>query len=143
MKCKLFIDKTTDERVEIYAQSLSQEVVAIKSYAESYETEIIGFVDEEAVKLSLNEIYCFTVEESKVFAHTKDKKYRLRRRLYQVEEMLSEDFIKVNQSCIGCVSKVARFEAPLSGALNIVFKNGHIDFVSRRNMKAVKERFLK
>ncbi len=144
MKCKLFIDKEiSEERVEIYARELTKEVGEIKAFSENYETSIVGFAHEEAVKLSLSEIYCFTVEDSRVFAYTKDKKYRLRLRLYQVEEMLTEDFMKFNQSCIGAASKVERFEAPLSGALNIIFKNGHKDFVSRRNLKSVKERFLK
>ena len=144
MKCKLFIDKDTpQERVEIYAREITREVEEIKSFSESFETSIVGYTDENTVKLSLAEIYCFTVEDSKVFALTKEKKYRLKLRLYQIEAMLTEDFLKLNQSCIGASSKILRFEVPFSGALNVVFKNGHRDYVSRRNLKAVKERFLK
>ncbi len=144
MKCRLFIDSgCEDERVEIHARELTREIEEIKSFCESFDTSIVGYIDENAVKLSITEIYCFTVENTKVFAHTKDKKYRLRQRLYQLESQLPEDFIKFNQSCIGAKSKVLRFEAPLSGVLNVVFKNGHRDYVSRRNLKAVKERLLK
>ena len=58
----------------------------------------------------------------------------------QLEEMLDDSFVKINQSCIANIKKIDRFKATVGGSLTVIFKNGHIDYVSRRNLKNVKER---
>jgi len=58
-----------------------------------------------------------------------------------LEEKLSSDFIKINQSCIVNIKKIEKFSASIYGTLNIKLKNGYSDYVSRRNMKKIKERF--
>ena len=49
-------------------------------------------------------------------------------------------FIKINQSCLANKTKIKRFETTIGGALKVVFKNGYIDFISRRELKNVKNR---
>ena len=61
-------------------------------------------------------------------------------RLYQLEELLDASFVKINQSSIVNVKKIERFEASIGGALLVILQNGHRDYVSRRQVKAVKER---
>ena len=75
-----------------------------------------------------------------IYALTKDEKYKLKQRLYVLEEMLNRDFIKINQSCIVNVKKIQRFDASFSGAMSVVLKNGYKDYISRRQLKNVKER---
>ena len=50
------------------------------------------------------------------------------------------DFVKLNQSCIVNIKKIECFDASLGGALKVTLKNGYRDYVSRRQLKAVKER---
>ena len=38
------------------------------------------------------------------------------------------------------IDKIKRFDASLSGFLLVTLKNGYSDYVSRRNLKNVKER---
>ena len=57
-----------------------------------------------------------------------------------IEEMLDESFVKINQSCLGNVKKIARFDASIGGSLMVTFRNAHRDYVSRRQLKTVKER---
>ena len=54
--------------------------------------------------------------------------------------MMSEDFLKINQSCIVSIDRIERFDVTPGGALTVIMKNGYKDYVSRRQMKAVKER---
>ena len=53
---------------------------------------------------------------------------------------VTDNFIKINKSCIANLKKIKRFDASFGGAMQVTFKNGHTDFVSRRNLKNVKER---
>ena len=51
-----------------------------------------------------------------------------------------QSFIKLNQSCIANKNKIKKFESTIGGALKVIFKNGYIDYISRRELKNVKER---
>lgn len=141
MKLNIFIDKEREEEVIIYAHEKNSIVESIEQLVLEKEIELIGYREDLAVKTDLAEIYCFTVENGKVFAYTEKDRLLIKQRLYRLEEILPDNFIKLNQSCIANIKKIKSFEAAFSGSLRVVFKNGHTDFVSRRNIKNVKERF--
>ncbi len=140
MKLQIVINPNRDEEIIIYAHEKSSLVCEIEELVKSYSVDLIGYTENETVKLNLNNIYCFFTEDNKVFALTENEKYRLKSRLYQIEESLSDNFVRINQSCIANIKKIDRFKATVGGSLTVVFKNGYVDFVSRRNLKNVKER---
>ena len=140
MKCELHIDKNTDEKVLIYAHEQNKAVEEIKSFVENQDIELVGYKDGEIEKLNPNKVNCFIIENSKIYAITDDDKYHVKLRLYNLEEMLGESFIKINQSCIANIRKIKKFDSSISGTLSVVFNNGYIDYVSRRNIKSIKER---
>lgn len=140
MKFRFFIDKSREEEVIVYAHEKTKLVEGIEKLVTENNFELIGYADREAVKLDLADVYCFTVENNKIYAVCENEKYLLKLRLYQIEEKLSENFIKINQSCIANIRKIRKFDASFSGTLTVIFKNGYKDFVSRRNVKNVKER---
>ena len=141
MKCKVFIDKNHEEEVVIYSHQRNSLVEQIESLVNSQELEITGYKEQETVKLDLSEVFCFICEENKIFALTEKERYKIKLRLYQLEEKLPRNFVKLNQSCIGNVKKIQRFKASFGGSLSVEFKNGYKDYVSRRQLKIVKERF--
>ncbi len=140
MKFNLFIDKDREEEVLVYAHSESKLTDSIKQLCDADGFELIGTKERESIKLNLNEVNCFISEDNRVYALIKDEKLQIKYRLYQLEEKLPKGFVKINQSCIGNIKKIDRFEASFSGALNVYFKNGYNDYVSRRCLKTVKER---
>ena len=140
MKLQIVINHNRDEEIVIYAHKKSPLVSEIEELVKSYSVDLIGYTENETVKLSLNDIYCFFTEDNKVYALTENGKYRLKSRLYQIEEGLSDNFVRINQSCIANIKKIDHFKATVGGSLTVVFKNGYIDYVSRRNLKNVKER---
>ena len=140
MKFEIFIDKECEERVIVYAHEKTKLTDAIQQLVTETDA-LVGNNGKQYVKLSFADIYCFTVEENKVFALTESERLQLKSRLYNLEEIMPESFIKINQSCIIDINKVERFDASVSGTLLVRLKNGYSDYVSRRNLKKVKERF--
>lgn len=140
MKFKLFIDKNHEEEVIIYAHEKSDLIKEIENLVCENNFDIIGFLDKEGVKLNLNEIYCFIVESNKIYALCEKEKFLVKTRLYKLEESLPENFVKINQSCIANIRKIKKFDASISGTLTVTFKNNYIDYVSRRNVRKIKER---
>ena len=140
MKLRIVIDPNRDEEIVINAHEKSHLVCEIEELVKNHSVDLIGYTENETVKLDLNDVYCFYTEDNKVFALMENEKYRLKSRLYQLEENLSDNFVKINQSCIANIKKIDRFKVTVGGSLTVVFKNGYVDFVSRRNLKNVKER---
>ena len=140
MKLRIVIDPNRDEEIVINAREKSHLVCEIEELVKNYSVDLIGYTENETIKLDLNDVYCFYTEDNKVFALMENEKYRLKSRLYQIEENLSDNFVKINQSCIANIKKIDRFKVTVGGSLTVVFKNGYVDFVSRRNLKNVKER---
>lgn len=140
MKLKIFISKTRDEEILIYAHEKTALIESIEQLVLQDNFELIGYIDREAVKLNLAEICRFTVEDNKVFAETLSEQYRLKYRLWQLEEKLPDGYVKINQSCIANIRMIDRFDTSISGSMLVKFKNGSTDYISRRQLKTVKER---
>lgn len=140
MKCTVILDKTREEEIVIYAHQKNEMIFEIERMAQEKPLQLTGFLNEEIVRLELQDIYCFTVEGGRLYAIGENEKYLIKARLYNIEEILDKNFIKINQSSIANVKKIQKFDASISGTLKVIFKNGHTDYVSRRNIKNVKER---
>ncbi len=139
MKCIITIDKEHEEEVLIFAHEKTKLIEDILNLINN-ENVFTGYSNGEIYRLNLSEIICFIVEDNKVYALTDKDKLHIKHRLYQVEEKLSDDFVKINQSCIANIKKIKKFDTSVSGMLTVTFKNGYRDYVSRRNLKSVKER---
>lgn len=140
MKCEVIIDPQCEERVVIYAKQNNPIVEEIKRIADRTGNGIFGYVGSEIVRLDPAQIQYVSVMGNKVYAVLADQKYILKDRLYVLEEMLPDCFVKINQSCLANIGWMERFDTSISGSLKIRFKNGDTDYVSRRQLKAVKER---
>ena len=141
MRCSTYIDKNRDEEVIIYAHEKNQIVLDIENIVKSSSVELKGFINDEIVIINPVNVSCFISEDNKVYALVDDKKYQIRYRLYQLEEMeINKNFIKINQSCYANIKRIKKFESTFTGALKVIFSNGYVDYISRRELKNVKER---
>ncbi|MBP3495394.1 MAG: LytTR family transcriptional regulator [Clostridia bacterium] len=140
MKCTTIIDNAKDEEVIIYAHEVNNLVKEIELLIESNLLEFVGYKNNTIIKLMPSDIYSFTVENNKIFAITANESFQIKRRLYEIEQMLDNNFVKINQSCIVNIKKIEKFEVSFGGALLVLLKNGYKDYVSRRQLKIVKER---
>ena len=140
MKCYTYIEEVAEEKVLIYAKERTKLIDEIESLVESVNVDLTGIFNDEIIKIDINDVSCFISENNKVFALINDKKYQIKQRLYQIEEMNLEKFIKINQSCLANKKKIKKFESTIGGSLKVVFKNGYVDYISRREVKNVKQR---
>lgn len=141
MKCTVVIDPAREEEICIYAHERTPLVEELERLATEEKDPLIGYDrDHIAVPLNPADVCCFTVHGGTVTAHTDDRNFTVKQRLYQLEAVLPATFVKINQSCIANIRKIRKFDASLSGTLLVAFTCGYTDYVSRRNLKTVKER---
>lgn len=141
---KLVIDKEQEEQIvaTVHCRSaLTDEIEALVAGAERTE-ELTGYTGEDTVILKIGEIECICVEDGKTFAVYADGvKYQLRGRLYEAEARLGAGFVRVNKSALANWKKIRRFKASIAGAVDVEFKSGHVEYVSRRCFAELKRRY--
>jgi len=140
MKYKIIINKDQKEDIIISSREHSELLERIESLLSEEREELFGYRENEAFLLDRKDIYCFYTEGGKVFAECGDGKRLIKERLYRLEELYSEDFVRINQSCLVNVSRIKRFSSSFGGSLLVELKNGYRDYVSRRQLRTVKER---
>ena len=140
MKFTLIVDPSRDEEVIVYCHSESAITERVRELVEDRRMGITAQGNGGIVMLSLDEVYAFTVEDGHVSAITDRERLRVRERIYQLEETVGEDFVKINQSTLANLRHVERFEVTIGGSLAVVFRNGYRDYVSRRQLRTVKEK---
>ena len=101
---------------------------------------INGYLDKDIVPLKLEKISRFYSEDDKCYASVDSKTYQIRKRLYQIEEILPSYFIRINKSSIININFIKRFNTSWTANVFVELKDGVKDYISRRQLKNVKER---
>lgn len=73
---------------------------------------------------------------------TRNRHFRLKHRLYELEAMLPSSFIRINKSALANQDRLERFTVAFHGAVDAVFQCGYTEYVSRRCFAQIKRRYL-
>ena len=144
MKFTLIIDKDKDEEVVATVHSRNALVDEIEALLLKHtgSDRIQGYTEDDIKMLTVSEIECVTVLDGKTYAiDSKNRRYRLKLRLYELEQMLPTSFIRINKSTLANENRLDRFAVTYSGGVDAVFKCGYREYVSRRCFAQIKRRF--
>ena len=144
MKFTLILDKVRDEEVIIYAHSASELTTKIEKIVmeDSGEGGLYVCNEEEIKRIDLADIECITIIDRKVYVICEDgKKYRMNKKLCDIEPDLPSYFIRINKSSIANENKIKSYKTAFSGAIDAIFKCGYKEYVSRRCFANIKRRY--
>lgn len=144
MKFKLIIDKEKDEEVVATVHqrtALTDELEALVLQHAGAD-RIPGYTEDDMKMLKFSDIECITVLDAKTYAiDSRNRRYRLKQRLYELEALLPSSFIRINKSTLANENRLERFAVTYSGGVDAVFKCGCTEYVSRRCFAQIKRRF--
>ena len=139
MKYKLIIAPSQEESIVITAHHKNEKISQIeKIIMEKNNYKIMGYSSNEIVPINLDEVYAFFTNNGKVYVSLKDKEYLIKERIYQLEELLNNSFIKINQSCVINIKYILKFDLSITSSIKVILKNNFQDYISRRELKNVK-----
>jgi DNA-binding LytR/AlgR family response regulator len=96
----------------------------------------------ETKRIDLSNIECITIIDRKVYMICDDgEKYRINRRLCDIEPELPSYFIRINKSSIANENRIKSYKTTFSGAIDAVFECGYKEYVSRRCFANIKRRY--
>ena len=141
MKFRFIIDTEKDEEVVVTAHRRSPLVDEIEALISIHTDRIAGYTEDDIKMLSVAEIECITVLDGKTYAiDTCNRRYRLKQRLYEIEQQLPPSFIRINKSALANETRLDRFSVTYAGSVDAVFKCGYTEYISRRCFAQIKRR---
>ena len=141
MRFRLIIDKEKDEEVVATVHHRTPMIDEIEALISKHTDRIPGYTEDTIRMLSISEIECVTVLDGKTYAiDSKNRRYRLKQRLYELEQQLPSSFIRINKSTLANESALDRFAVTVAGSVDAVFKCGYTEYVSRRCFSEIKRR---
>ena len=133
MKVQLFVSKDLEEPyAEIYTDVLTEEemgdnsILAVKK-------------GQDIVLLDVEDIFLIRVEDKQTKVYVEDKEYLIKKPLYQIEENLDSNFVRVSKTTIVNLRKIKRVAPSLKGMMFIELKNGLKDNISRKYLSDFKK----
>ena len=144
MKFKLIIDEEKEEEVvaTVHARSALTDELEALVLSHNGADRILASTEDQLLLLKFTDIECITVDDGKTYAvDRQNRRYRLRKRLYELEEVLPACFIRINKSTLANENRLERFVAGFGGAVDAVFKCGYREYVSRRCFAEIKRRY--
>jgi len=139
MKVELNIDEKFKEiLVTISTDKINDEVQELVNYIEYKEDYLVGLADDQVCVLDISDIIRVFVEDRKVFVVTTKGKFVVRKKLYEMNNLLTKDFVKISQSEIANIKFIKNLDLSIRGTIVIVYKNSDISYVSRRLLKDFK-----
>lgn len=142
MKIEVNIDKNCEEtKFVIHTKSIEDKIIKLIENLQNKEAEQLnGFKDNEMYLLSQDDIETIYTEDGKVFARKNENKYLIKKRLYELEEILNPDkFVRISNSEIVNMKKVKKINFKITGTIILYFTNDKKTYVSRRYLKKIKE----
>ena len=149
MKVQLFVSKDLEEPyAEIYTDVLTDNIQKAMVLLENEtEEEEEGTVDnsilavkkgQDIVLLDFEDIFMIRVEDKQTKVFTENKDYLVKKPLYQIEESLDSNFVRVSKTTIVNLRKIKRVAPSLRGMMFIELKNGLKDNISRKYLAEFK-----
>ena len=143
MKIKIEIDENlTEEEIVIRGSALTEEMAVVqKAVADvlARKQTLTFYKKETEFYIPLDEILFFETEAGSISAHTAEDVYTVKYKLYELEQVLPRNFVRVSKSTILNTSKVYSVERNLTASSVVEFAGSHKQvYVSRYYYKSLK-----
>jgi len=145
MKIKIEIDDgLAEEEIVIRCKSLNEDVISIqKRIADAVNSRMQLEVTkgEKEYYITIDEILFFETDSNSVVVHTANQIYETKYRLYELEDLLPGNFIRVSKSTILNSARVRAIHKNITGASEVEFTGTtKTVFVSRNYLKLLLEK---
>ena len=108
---------------------------------ENEKSIIVGELNDHYFMIDINLVEVVATDGKDVLMHTKDlKKYKVSKTLYELEEMLGTNFVRISKSSIVSINQISHVGSSFNGTMDIWMKSGFMSVITRSYKKQFKER---
>lgn len=130
--------------IEVLVKSsvISKDVNEIIEYIEQFQNKtsrrIVVNSDGIIKEIKIADIICFYSDKKYNYCRTKEKSYKIKSKLYEIEKM-DPNFIRISKACIVNSKHIKFFNLNETGRIVVVFNDDSEEVVSRRKVKSIME----
>lgn len=143
VECKISADYREPYAV-LHINKMTETVAEIISMLEKENTNALTLIatkDKKTYFIKPEDISLVRTEGREIVCYDKHKnRYLLDKPLYELENMLDMDFVRISKSAIANINQINHVEASFNGTMELVMKNGIKDYISRSFRKSFRER---
>ena len=141
MRVDFYQDRELEEpRIIVQAPSRSEEIdELIEIISNISPSPLLGYSDGVLTKLRKDSIIRIHSKDKKVYADTLEGTFLLKSPLYQLEDKLPKNFVRISNSEIVNSDRILRMDIRLTGTILIRLEGDIETRVSRRYVSKVKE----
>lgn len=142
MKVKLKIDKSYNEpEIHILSAEDTAEVRDVYHMVKAAVEEHLTVYDKkESLSIRYGEIIRIFAQSKMVYVTTANGEYKLRERLYEMEEKLKNlPFVRISNSEIVNLKMIERMDTGKTGTIQMYLAGGIVTYVSRRYIPKIKQ----
>ncbi len=99
-----------------------------------------GSIRGQEVLIKFNEILYIDSVDKHCFFYTQTDCFETQLRLYELEELMNDSFIRISKSCIVNLDKIKSLKADMGSRIIVTLENDEKLIISRQYNKAFKER---
>lgn len=131
-------------KIEVLVKSsvISKDVNEIIEYIEQFQNKtsrrIVVNSDGIIKEIKIDDIICFYSDKKYNYCRTKEKSYKIKSKLYEIEKM-DPNFIRISKACIVNSKHIKFFNLNETGRIVVVFNDDSEEVVSRRKVKSIME----
>ncbi|WP_420544021.1 LytTR family DNA-binding domain-containing protein [Streptococcus equinus] len=137
MKITIDVDDSLEQDyITIHCKELTDDILELQKSLigkSSSDLRISAFQDDVEHFLELRAIIFMESDGNYILIHTEKDIYRTRRKLYELEELLPRDFIRVSRSTIVNTIRISGIKKNITGASEISFGNSNKKAYASRN----------
>lgn len=124
-------------KINIEVSDKNEELENIIEYINQYDKrKLIVYDGYNMIQVNVKDIIYFYSDGNYNFCKTKDKEYRIKSKLYEIDKK-SNDFLRISKSCIINIKQVKSFDIGENRNIVVRFYDDSEQFVSRRKIKEV------
>ena len=139
MKVELQISADIDEPyIVIHTSKITPEINQLMELFQSSGNVITVTDNDQLIVLEPSEIYMLRMEDERLNVYCQQKKYVSGKRLYEMERLLGNGFMRISKSTLINLKQISRVESSFHGTMLVILKNGNKDYISRKYLPAFK-----
>ena len=140
MKVRIQVDPAiSEEYAEFHVREITDEVSRLAKIIEKSNSVLTGADEfERTIIINPSDIVAVHAEKKWCRILTETADYSCRKRLYELEQDLGPEFMRISKSILVCIRKIDSVEAVFNGMLLLHMKNGSKEYVSRTYLPNLK-----
>lgn len=129
--------KKGEININIEVAENTEKLEDIVEYIKEFDKrKIVVYDGYNMIQIDIDDIIYFYSDGNYNFCKTKDKEYRIKSKLYEIDKK-SNDFLRISKGCIINIKQVKSFDIGKNRNIIVRFNDDSEQFVSRRKIKEV------